>query len=191
MGCSNNRDALLGLLDSAVEIPLPVAALSNKVEKARFQPRIVDYRPMHIRLMLWSMRIINMGGPLFSFTRTKRVLLWLLRTIPRMFLFIKVVSGGKVNPQIFESRQETCSNCVRLVRVLRLKKPHIKEYCGQCGCPNWKMSELKTKNQFRKHECPMNLQEPKRIYPKAWVDARDVEVVWIKKMEEQYGKRSS
>jgi hypothetical protein len=30
-----------------------------------------------------------------------------------------------------------------------------KKYCGACGCPKWRLSELKTKLRFARLNCPL------------------------------------
>lgn len=64
--------------------------------------------------------------------------------------FASAITGGRCSDADFTERLTGwCRTCdLRIVE-------DDKEYCGGCGCPNWRMSELSTKLRFAEIECPI------------------------------------
>lgn len=64
--------------------------------------------------------------------------------------FVETVTGGRCSEADFTKRLTVwCRNCdLRIVEG-------DKEYCGGCGCPHWRMSELSTQLRFAEFECPI------------------------------------
>ena len=70
-------------------------------------------------------------------------------TVAKIRQFAMTVTSKKVPLLVFESRNEKCNSC-----------SHKSEYkdkwwCECCGCPQWHMSDCKTKNSFARHFCPL------------------------------------
>lgn len=59
------------------------------------------------------------------------------------------VTGPRCTDDQFESRLSICRVC-EFRRV-----DGEKEYCGACGCPQWRLSELSTKLRFSNLSCPL------------------------------------
>lgn len=68
--------------------------------------------------------------------------------------FAEAVTGPKVSPEEFERRMAICKSN----RCGHLIDEDGKFYCGACGCPRWRKSELHEKLWFARLECP--LEEP-------------------------------
>jgi len=63
--------------------------------------------------------------------------------------FLKVVSGPKVEDEVFAARMATCSECPAVKRV------DERLYCGACGCTNWRLAELTRKLRYARLKCPL------------------------------------
>lgn len=59
------------------------------------------------------------------------------------------LTGGRCPPEVTEARLAICRVCEKL------KTDDNKMYCGACGCPKWKLSELSTKLTFARLNCPL------------------------------------
>jgi hypothetical protein len=69
----------------------------------------------------------------------------------RILRFLLVVTGGKVEPDIWRQRITACARCPKREEVqLRYG---VRMYCGMCGCPRWRMSELKRATQYKLWIC--------------------------------------
>ncbi len=66
----------------------------------------------------------------------------------RLFLFW--FFSPRVSDFDFEIRQGICNNCDKLTR-----EEDGTRWCGACGCPKWKYSELTIKNEYAGHNCPL------------------------------------
>lgn len=59
------------------------------------------------------------------------------------------VTGPSCSDSVFDARIRTCRGCEFM------RRDGDKEYCGSCGCPNWRLSELSTKLRFANLSCPV------------------------------------
>ena len=69
----------------------------------------------------------------------------------RILQFLKVVTGPKVSGVIWRKRVRVCANCSEHEEVQY--KYDVRMYCGMCGCPRWRFSELKKANQYELFTC--------------------------------------
>jgi len=65
--------------------------------------------------------------------------------------FVKAVTSGTVNDDVFNARLAACESCKHL------RRDGEKLYCGGCGCGRWKLSELHTKLRFANLKCPLKI----------------------------------
>lgn len=68
--------------------------------------------------------------------------------IARAEAFARAVTGQRADDATVHRRMAACGECDRLVR------DGDALYCGACGCPNWRLSELRTKLRFVNLTCP-------------------------------------
>ena len=68
--------------------------------------------------------------------------------------FIRALSSliryGEVTVKTYTLRQAECMDCEHIVSKERGL------YCGACGCPEWFMSDLRTKWRMLGVKCPLN-----------------------------------
>src|SRR5262245_51823346 len=57
---------------------------------------------------------------------------------------------GEVTPQTYVLRQAECLDCEKRVEAGR------GVYCGECKCPQWFLSDLRTKARMPGVKCPLN-----------------------------------
>ena len=62
---------------------------------------------------------------------------------------IVTLASGKVPLPVLEMRIKKCENCLHCTRV------KDKIFCECCGCPKWRLADLKHKNQYVGHYCPI------------------------------------
>jgi hypothetical protein len=64
--------------------------------------------------------------------------------------FLSAVTGPTVSDEEAARRLTICrtNECGHLVTK------NANEYCGACGCPKWRLAELKTKLRFANLQCP-------------------------------------
>lgn len=90
---------------------------------------------------------------------------WFVEWIPKFATFVWTVIGPRVPPYVHAKRMSICADCRMRTLVIqrptaqdiKTQEPRFKEYCGGCGCPKWRMSELRTKNRFARWQCPRKL----------------------------------
>lgn len=68
--------------------------------------------------------------------------------IERAASFVSAVTSPNVDDAEFNRRIAACRAC-------KFHKEEAgKEYCTECGCPKWRLSELSTKLRFSRLKCP-------------------------------------
>jgi len=60
----------------------------------------------------------------------------------------RAVAGKRADGAVFSERMTICMKCGER------KDVNGKHYCGACGCPKWKLSELGQKLRFSGYHCP-------------------------------------
>lgn len=120
--------------------------------------RIVKKRPVVMAAGQWFAQWVNVGQP-YLLTRTKRVLTWAVYNAYQVYVMARTLLGGRVDEHQFVARMIVCRGCQSLQKRLVRKSPFVKLYCGSCGCPQWRLSELHRKNRFLKWECPGDKHE--------------------------------
>lgn len=85
--------------------------------------------------------------------RIGRFVTWLYMLLWRSQEFIRVITSGYVNDKTHKERMIECESCPQaIIRMHRNGKETM--YCQRCGCPKWRLAELRTKNRFNGWECP-------------------------------------
>jgi hypothetical protein len=83
-----------------------------------------------------------------SVTRLARKLARVVRD--RAISFVRAVTGPRVPSDVADARLKQCiSN-----ECGYLREHDGKHYCGACGCPRWKLAELRNKVTYAKLACP-------------------------------------
>lgn len=85
--------------------------------------------------------------------RVMRFLTWAYMLPWRGSELLRVLRSGRIDDDAYEKRMEACRACRQaIIRMTRGGKEPT--YCQQCGCPKWRLAELRTKNRFKGWECP-------------------------------------
>lgn len=145
--------------------PIPVASAVRAGVATTPEETGPQYLPplpsFDVRLVQWLIRQVMLTG------RVKRLLLWLPTVYLQTRSFLKAWSWGrKVSMPAYNLRMIACDTCpAKLVRIYPMThkdgKPGYtgKEYCGRCGCPEWRLSELQVKNKMVGWKCPLRRHE--------------------------------
>ncbi len=64
--------------------------------------------------------------------------------------FLGAMTGGKVSEEVYAERLRICESNV----CQHLRRVGEDMYCGACGCPRWRLAELKSKLWRANLECP-------------------------------------
>lgn len=88
--------------------------------------------------------------------------------VARFWLFWRTISGPRVSRDEYNLRMIACHKCPnRHLRPVKTKKgPLLREYCGLCGCPEWKPARLENKNWWARWKCPA--RKHAGHYPSDW-----------------------
>lgn len=88
--------------------------------------------------------------------RVSRFLRWAVDLPWRGMELLRVLTSGQVDGDTYHDRMLACYGCP--ARVVKVSKRLTRtQYCHQCGCPKWKLAELRFKNKLKGWECPREL----------------------------------
>ena len=97
------------------------------------------------------LRAISMTLAMIAMLAVER--LWRVR------LFFLWLMSPRVDDATFRAREGVCDGCEKLQRSNGAR------YCGACGCPKWRFSELSRKNRRLGHNCPLGKHPGSVVLP--------------------------
>jgi len=107
-------------------------------------------------------------GVLFGQARLASWGMWWWNLPLRGWNMAKTILSADVDAETRRQRMEACGTCKsQHVRVHPSRGP--KAYCGLCGCPEWKLAELRFKNQKVAWHCPRR-RHPGPYPEDAWIN---------------------